>query len=209
MHQLATPRLRGISDLLACLYGDENLIFKFYEQPEQIKTVCSKLTDFSISFAKEQLSHIPDFHGGMGSFYYHNWVPSNTVWLQEDASSILSPDIFNKFILPCVEKQLKAFKGIMHMHPSGFYPYKELLDTDILALELHIDEGGPSAEQLYQTHKDILSKKPLIIWGAISETDLDWLFSKLPPQGLAIMAALDEKQMRTKEYDRLYRKYKL
>jgi hypothetical protein len=206
---LATPRFRGISDLLACLYGDENLIFKFFEDADHIKTLCAKLTDFWISFASEQLEHIPEFHGGTGSFYYHNWAPAGTVWLQEDASSILSPDIFGEFILPCVEKQIEAFNGcIMHMHPTGFYPYRQLLDTGMLALELHIDEGGPGAEELLEVHKEILAKKPLIIWGAVTQSDLDFMFDNLPPQGLAIAVALNEEQAANKEYERLYRKYK-
>ncbi|MFI4911912.1 MAG: hypothetical protein ACIAQZ_09630 [Sedimentisphaeraceae bacterium JB056] len=206
---LATPRLRGISDLLACIYGDENLVFKFFEDAEHIKELCTKLTDYWISFAAQQLEHIPDFHGGIGSFYYHNWAPAGTVWLQEDASSILSPDIYSEFILPCVEKQIAAFNGcITHMHPTGFYPYKQLVDTDMLALELHIDEGGPGAKELFGVHKEILAKKPLIIWGAITEEDLDFMFDNLPPQGLAIALALNNQQMENKENERLYRKYK-
>ena len=59
-----------------------------------------------------------------------------------------------------------------------------------LALELHVDEGGPSVEALHEAHLKILAQKPLIIWGNIPEPDLDWLFRKLPPAGLAIITVV-------------------
>ncbi len=191
-YPLATPRLRGISDLLACLYGNEVFVYKFFECPEKIDDLSEKLTDFWIQFAKLQLEHIPLFHGGVGSFYYNMWAPAGTVWMQEDSSALLSPAIFEKHILPFVKKQIKAFNGcIVHMHPTGFYPYKQFIKTDMLALELHIDEGGPFAEQLFDVHGEILANKPLLIWGNIPEQDLDWIFSRLPQQGLAVLVAID------------------
>ena len=147
------------------------------------------------------------YHGGVGSFYYNLWAPEGTVWLQEDSAALLSPDIFEKHIMPYIKKQIAAFKGcIVHMHPTGFYPYKQFLQTDMLGLELHIDQGGPNAEQLFDVHKEILSKKPLIIWGQIPDEDLDWIFSKLPSQGLAVLLALDS-QDDAKKYIKMYSEY--
>ncbi|AQQ70090.1 Uroporphyrinogen decarboxylase (URO-D) [Limihaloglobus sulfuriphilus] len=207
-YPLATPRLRGISDVLACLYGNESFVFKFFESPEKIDEQAAKITDFWISFAKTQLEHIPEFHGGIGSFYYNMWAPAGTVWLQEDAAALLSPDIFQRHILGCVKQIVASFNGsIVHMHPTGYYPYAEYLPTDMLALELHIDEGGPSAEELFEVHSKILAHKPLLVWGAIPEKDLDWIFSKLPAKGLAVLNALDRKQLESGENERLYEKY--
>ncbi len=190
-YPLATPRLRGISDLLSCLYGNENFVFKLLEHQKETDELSEKLTDFWIKFAKLQLKNIPLFHNGVGSFYYNMWAPKGTVWLQEDSASLLNPCLFEKHILPFVKKQIAAFDGcIMHMHPTGFFPYKQFIKTDMLALELHIDEGGPSAEQLYEAHKTILSKKPLLIWGYLCEKDIEWILAELPPQGLAINVAI-------------------
>ena len=61
----------------------------------------------------------------------------------------------------------------------------------MLALELHIDNGGPTAKELYQKHISILKYKPLLIWGILSDDDLDWIFDNLPSQGLAINVAVD------------------
>lgn len=191
-YPLAVPRLRGIADLLAALYGNEAFIFKFIESPDDIKNLCDKLTAYWINFAKAVLAHIPLFHGGVGSFYYNIWAPPDSVWHQEDAAALLSPDIYEQFILPCDIKIANSFNGaFMHMHPTGFYPYKQLTYSPMTCLELHIDAGGPDAQTLYPVHSQIMNKKPLLIWGQIPDKDLDWIFNNLPHHGLAINVAIE------------------
>ncbi|MBN1557444.1 MAG: hypothetical protein JW951_04790 [Lentisphaerae bacterium] len=191
-YPLATTRMRGIADLLSALYGGEAFLYAMLEQPDEVDAVCRKLTDFWIAFGKLQLARIPAFHGGVGSFYYHAWAPAGTVWHQEDAAALLSPDIYDTFIRPCDRRISESFGGcIMHMHPAGFYPVDACLDMPRLtAVELHIDRGGPSAEALCDTHRRILERKPLLIWGELSAADLDWIFGKLPSRGLAVLAAV-------------------
>lgn len=203
-YPLATTRMRGIADLLAALYGNEAFLYKMMEVPNLIHSICSSLTDLWIAFGKFQLEHIPLFHGGVGSFYYNMWAPAGSVWHQEDAAAILSPSLYDEFILPCDREIAGSFDScFMHMHPTGFYPYKQLLDTNMTCLELHIDEGGSCAQSLFEVHKQILAKKPLLIWGKLSETDLDWIFHKLPHNGLAINVAVESSD----EAKRIWNKY--
>lgn len=192
-YPLATTRMRGISDLLAIVYGNEMMVYKMIESPSEVHNVCGILTELWINFGLIQLEHIPCFHGGTGSFYYNMWTQGKAVWMQEDASALLSPQLYEEFILPCDKKIISAFEGsFMHMHPTGFYPYRQLSQTDITCLELHIDEGGPNAEELFDVHKLIMSRKPMLIWGKIAEKDMDWIFSKLDTLGLAVMTAVED-----------------
>lgn len=189
---IGTTRMRGISDLLSALYGGQEFLFAMMEKPDEVKAVCEKLTEIWIGFGKFQLEHIPLYHGGVGSFYYNMWAPAGTIWHQEDAAALLSPDLYDEFIRPYDEQTLDAFDGcIMHQHPGGFVPTDFYLNMPFICLELHIDKGGPSAEELYETHIKILAKKPLLIWGDIPEKDLDWIFDKLPAKGLAVITVVD------------------
>lgn len=184
---LATTRMRGIADLLSALYGGDAMVFAMLEEPDEVKAVAGKLTDFFIEWGRLQLARIPDYHGGIGSFYYSMWAPRGTVWHQEDAAALLSPDLYREFIEPCDRKIAAAFECcIIHQHPTGYYPVDAYLEMEMTALELHIDKGGPSARQLFDVHKKILARKPLLIWGELSEQDLDWIFGNLPAQGLAV-----------------------
>ena len=203
-YPLATTRMRGISDLLSLIYGTENLIFAMLEKPDEVNAVAEKLTDFWIEFGKMQIDRIPDFHGGIGSFYYNAWAPKGTIWHQEDAAALLAPEFYEQFIKSWDEKIVAAFDGcIMHEHSNGYFPYEYYVDMDFTALELHIDNGGPTAESLAPVYEKIMAKKPLIIWGEIPEADMDWIFSNLPPEGLAVITVVENKE----EAEGLWKKF--
>jgi hypothetical protein len=189
---LATTRLRGVADLLSALYGPDALVYAMFDKADEITRVAHRVTDAFIQCAQLQLERIPPFHGGSGSFYYHAWMPPGTVWHQEDAAALLSPDLYAEFIEPCDRRIVAAFPHVvMHQHSTGFVPTDTYLDMGMSVLELHIDSGGPSAQALYERHLAILRERPLIIWGDLPPADLDWLFGKLPPQGLAIITVVD------------------
>ncbi len=186
-YPLATTRMRGVADLLSALYGGEAFLFAMMERPDEVKAVADRVADFFIAYARLQLEYIPEFHAGGGSFYYGMWTPPGAVWHQEDAAALLSPALYDEFIRPCDERIVRALPHvIMHLHSVGYLPLDAYLDMGFAAIELHIDQGGPSAQQLYETHLKILERSPLLIWGDMTEQDMDWIFSRLPPQGLAV-----------------------
>lgn len=189
---LGTTRMRGIADILSLLYGDANFIYALIEKPDELMAVSEKLTHLWISFGKMQLERIPLYHNGVGSFYYNTWAPAGTIWHQEDAAALLSPDLYEQYIKPWDNAIVNSFDNvIMHQHSNGYFPYNHYLKMNFTALELHIDQGGPSAENLHEIYKEILFVKPLIIWGHIPYRDLDWIFSNLPQQGLAIITTVN------------------
>jgi len=190
---IGTTRMRGISDLLSALYGGTEFVMAMLDRPEEVKLVARKLTDFWIEFGKLQLAHIPLFHGGVGSFYYNMWAPAGTVWHQEDAAALLSPQLYDEFIRACDEQIVRAFDGaIMHQHPTKYVPTDAYLEMGFKALELHVDKGGPSAEELFEQHMKILQTTPLLIWGSLSPADLDQIFGRLPAAGLAVQAVVED-----------------
>ena len=174
------------------------------KKPDEVKEAARRLTDFWICHGKLQLDHIPTYHGGVGSFYYNMWAPSGTVWHQEDAAALLSPTLYDACLRECDQRIAEAFAGcIMHQHPTPFVPTDAYLDMPFTALELHVDEGGPDAESLYEAHLKILERKPLLIWGDLSDADLDWVFDKLPVPGLAVLTVVDGPE----QAGRIWRRY--
>lgn len=207
-YPIGTTRMRGIADLLSSLYGPEAFVMAMMDRPDEVHACCRRLTDFWIGFGQLQLDEIPLFHGGVGSFYYNMWAPAGTIWHQEDAAALLSPDLYDTFILACDADIADAFPGcIMHQHPAGFLPVDRYLKMSFIAMELHIDEGGPDAEALYATHRKILERKPLLIWGRLSERDFECIFTKLPTVGLAVMARVDEPEEAGSLWDRYMKRW--
>ena len=122
------------------------------------------------------------------------WFENKTLWTQEDSAALLSPTLYEEFIHPAVCRIAEAFDNtVIHLHPSKFMPIDYLLSSRIGVIEMHIDKGGPTAEQLYETHVKVLSQKPLLIWGNLSEQDLEFILKRLPYKGLAINMVVSSK----------------
>lgn len=179
--------MRGVSDLLSALYGGEKFIYRMCDEPEEVRAVIGRLTEFWIAFGRCLLDRLPLFHGGTGSFMYGLWSPGKLIWLQEDAAALLSPAMYEESILPADRAIASAFeRTIIHLHPTRFIPVKCLAETALSAIELHIDHDGPRAEKLWEHYKQIMARKPLYVWGDVTEADLEFLFSHLPHAGLAV-----------------------
>ena len=184
--------MRGVCDLLSALYGGETFLFRMMEASDEVAAVCEALTDYWIAFGKCLHEHVPLFHGGTGAFFYSLWSPGRTLWLQEDAAALLSPNLYERFIWPCDRKITEAFEHtVIHLHPAAFIPTDYLLETDIDVIELHVDVGGPSPQQLRDTHRRILAEKRLLVWGDFSEDDLLDTIEHLPHRALAVNMAVE------------------
>ncbi len=179
--------MRGISDLLSALYGPENFVLRMHDDPEEIRRVVDALTEYWIAFGRCFLERLPLFHGGTGAFLFSLWCPGKTIWLQEDAVALLSPALYQEFILPADCRIARTFEHtMMHLHPTRFIPSAQLAATNLAAIELHIDHDGPRAESLERHYRTVLASKPLLIWGDLTTADLDLIFSRLPHAGLAV-----------------------
>jgi hypothetical protein len=184
--------MRGITDLLSALYGGENFIYRMIDEPDEVKRVIAGLTEFWIAFGRCLLDALPLFHGGTGSFFYGLWCPGKFVWLQEDAAALLSPAMYEEFILPADRQIADAFDHtVIHLHPTRFLPTNYLVDTNLSAIEIHIDHDGPRAAELHEHYQRVLARKPLYVWGDVREEDIEYLFTNLPHRGLAVNAIVD------------------
>ena len=179
--------MRGIADLLAALYGGEAFVFRMLDEPGEVRAVVEKLTDFWIAFGRRLLERLPLFHGGTSSYFYGLWCPGKMIWLQEDAAALLSPGLYEEFIYPADCRIADAFEHTaIHLHPSRLIPTGPLTRSGIDVIELHIDHDGPRAEALAGHYREVLKAKPLLVWGEVTEADLEFILTQLPRQGLAV-----------------------
>ncbi len=179
--------LRGISDLLSALYGGGNFVLKMHDDPEEIQAMVDGLTELWIAFGRCVMDRLPLFHGGTGCYMYGQWVPGKTIWLQEDAVALLSPALFNRHIYPADVKIAEAFEHVaIHLHPTRYIASQLLSESPISVVELHLDFDGPRAEKLAPHHRTLLKSKPLLVWGDVQASDLEFMLAELPSEGLAI-----------------------
>lgn len=202
-YPIGTTRIRGLADILAAMLGGENFVMSAMTEPEYIHPLLEKISSFYMRLMEAQISAIPLFHGGMGSFYYYNWTPADTRWHQEDSVMLLSPQLYADLIGPYDRKIYSEGNNICHFHSVGGYiPYREILSLKPLAVEMHLDSGGPRARDLFPVHSEILKTTPLIIWGEFTDADFEWIFENLPPGGLILSVCASSPEEARRTWDR-------
>ncbi len=195
--------MRGVSDLLSALYGAQEFIYRMVDDAAGTQRDIRAIADFWIDLGRALLGRLPRFHCGTGSFFYGIWSPGELIWLQEDAAALLSPALYDEFILPADCRLASAFEhSIIHLHPSRFIPTTRLVNTPLSAVELHIDYGGPRAAALEQHYRAVLERKPLFVWGDITPDDLEFLLTRLPRQGLAVQVVVQSVEEAHEIWDR-------
>jgi hypothetical protein len=186
-YPVGAPLLRGPSDCLSALYGGDSFIYRMLDAPGEIRGVMEQITEFWIALGQCLLNRLPLFHGGTNGLIYGIWSPGKMIWLQEDASALLSPALYEKFIYPADCRIACAFERvIVHLHPSRFLPVEYLARTEVGAFELSRDSFGPSAEAHYPQLKKLIDARPLLVYGAATAEDVEFMLTRLPHRGLAI-----------------------
>ncbi|UCF96905.1 MAG: sulfatase-like hydrolase/transferase [Spirochaetaceae bacterium] len=124
----------------------------------------------------------------------------------ELASALMSPRLFGEFVAPAIHEMARSFDtSVIHLHPSTYIPVEYLVETSLSAIELHIDFGGPRAEELLPYYRKILEHKPLIIWGDLAPEDFDFIASKLDRRALALLPVVDSQEQADQIWSRFKR----
>jgi hypothetical protein len=193
-YPLGTTLMRGIADVLSAIHGTPDFVYRLIDSPVEQELRSKDIAGLWIGLAKAQLEMIPEFHGGVGSYFYNLWMPGRGVWIQEDAAALLSPQLFERCLWPAIRMIIDSFDStIIHLHPSRFLPLDLLLDSPVLAVELHRDYAGPSVEDLLPVYRKIQERKPLIIWGDLKDAELEVIQRKLDPRSLALLPVVRDR----------------
>ena len=180
------PIMRGPSDMLGSILGQEAMVLAAMMHPEEAQTLFQQTTKTFLQVIKKQEVLIHDYHGGRSIGFYNVWTPGKCIWYQEDLSALLSPDLFKQMLRPCGEIICKDYDyTVIHLHPSSFFIVDELLQMNKLkAIQVNKDVGGPSVAEMMALLKKIIDKKNLILWGDFDERDLKAILDHLPTSGV-------------------------
>jgi hypothetical protein len=182
------PIMRGPSDMLGSLLGQQEMVLALIQQPEKSARALNNVTECFMKVIKAQEDLCKDFHGGRSLGFYNVWSPGKCIWYQEDLSALLSPALFKQMLRPCGEYICSDYDyTAIHLHPSSFFIVDELLEMEQLkVIEINKDIGGPSIEEMIGLFKKIVERKNIIIWGDLHEEDLKCIQNQLPSRGIYI-----------------------
>lgn len=196
--------MRGPSDMLSALLGDERMGLALYDAPDTINEILSRCAEAFIKVADAQFAVTPGFRGGRMAWGYGLWGKGRVIRFQSDSSSQLSPRMYARVILPHDRTIMKAFdRSIIDLHSAGtLHLHKVLMDTDELdAISVTLDryENAPTVQELLPTFATILEKKALLVTGECTQAEADLMVRELPAAGLAINGHLTDKLLWERE----------
>ncbi len=144
--------MQGPMDVCGQLWGYDNLFVCAYEEPEYFDKLLSKVTDAFILFWRKQQETLGDSFVGTHLFAW-DWVPlGNGAALSADSLVMISPNYFDQFYKPYLERIGKAFGGIA-VHSCGNFTavVKNLCNTHYVKA---INASQLSVEQLINAGMD-------------------------------------------------------
>lgn len=119
--------LGGNLDILASLRGSQELLMDLMDCPEEVATASKQITQFWLRYYNELLAITPKTGRG-SSPWAPIWVPGSCYMLQSDFSAMISPKMFERFVLPdivaCCQHLDFAF---YHLDGKGQLPHLDLL----------------------------------------------------------------------------------
>jgi len=194
-YAVVQPTMRGPSDLAEAVLGPELMSFSMYDHPQSLWRFLEEVTDTFIEILHELLARIPPIEGGYVS-PFGIWSPGTVVRTQCDATAFLSAAHYAQWFLPYDVRICESVDySIIHLHSCSLHTVDALLTVErphAIQVTLEAEPSGPPLEEMLPTFRKILSVKPLLLEGKLSEGEVSWLQDQLPSDGLAITARQTE-----------------
>ena len=194
-YPVGQPILRGPTDLLGALLGESEFVVQLAKDPDKLKKTIRFLGESFSEVVQFIQDRVPDFHGGrsIGSVY-SLWAPGKCLYLQEDLSALLSPDLYRRHFLEVDTEIAKTYEySLFHLHPSSSFIFEDILGIEPLqVVEVNRDLGeSGDLDSVIPFFRKVLEKKRLQIRGRLTQEEIDLLLDSLPYSGLYIQIVID------------------
>lgn len=96
---VATTDLGGGTDIIASLRGTQSLLYDLYDAPEEVERLVGEISHLWLRYYNELDEMIRSTHNG-STYWAPMWAPGRYAMLQSDFSYMISPEMFEQFVLP-------------------------------------------------------------------------------------------------------------
>ena len=139
----------GNLDTLASLLGSQRILADLMDHPDEIESWCQQITDRWLEFHHQIHELLPEQQIGQTG-WAPIWAPGTTYMLQCDLSIMISPKMFNKYVMPDLEACCEAIEyPFYHLDGPGATRHLDsLLSIDKLrGIQWIPGAGAPPAEE--------------------------------------------------------------
>lgn len=180
--------LGGVLDTVASLRGTQRLLYDLYDYPDEVKKMAREVTALWKQAYAQSVALTAPFQEGTSS-----WMP---IWcrgryfpLQCDFSAMLSPDMFEEFVLPeLIDLTEYLDHSIYHLDGPGEIPHLDHLLSiprlDAIQWTPGAGIGGPADERWFEMFQRIQAAgKGLVLLG-VRPDQVEPLLKALSPNGV-------------------------
>ena len=130
---VAHYEIEGVSDTMSALRGAERLCLDYVEAPEQVHRFAEKVADILIEWGQWGRAHVDarqDLGGGSAT-YWGLWGVSGMIETAEDATVLVSPDIYREFIQEPQRRFSSQFtRALLEVHREGNHQLAGFAEVD-------------------------------------------------------------------------------
>ncbi len=124
---LGQPDLGGNLDVLASFVTTQQLLFDLYDHPEMVISLSQRLTEFWLRYY-DIFQRIIERTGRGSTDWGPLWYPGRGYMFQSDFSYMISPAMFEKFVLPDLDACCAQLDyGFYHLDGPGQVRHLDLL----------------------------------------------------------------------------------
>ena len=190
----------GPLDILSSLRGNQTLLEDLIESPEEVNECEVKIVELWFRYY-EELKKIMDDVGQEG---YTCWMPcwSAKTWypVQSDFSSMISPAMFEKFVIPRLEKQVARLEhSVYHWDGPGQLQHLDYLlslnNLNAIQWTPGVGQPPPESEEWFSMYKKIVeSGKGLVIFVEGKPDKVHEIVNKLPAERLVLFINVESEK---------------
>jgi hypothetical protein len=153
----ANTLLRGPSDLAAAVLGVREACVAWLDQPKMMARLMRVCTDVHLAVIEAGYKLLEPYPDGPAEGGYVSgwgiWAPGPVVRTQADHATLLSPDMYERQILPFDREIIRAGPHcIFHIHNPGLHLAPALLEVDELdVIEVVVDPYPSEARKPYES----------------------------------------------------------
>lgn len=140
--------LGGNLDILASLRGTQQLLLDLYDMPDEVERLCEQITGMWWRYY-ETLHALTQSAGRGSACWGPCWSPTSTYMLQSDFAYMISPDMFERFVLPDLTALCdKLDHAFYHMDGIGQIRHLDALLAipNLRGIQWQPGDGQPTAD---------------------------------------------------------------
>jgi len=141
--------LGGNLDILASLRSTRQLLLDLYDSPEEVARLSGEITQLWLGYYNDLYSVIGPAERGTWP-WAPIWSPGRCYMLQSDFSYMISPQMFERFVLPDLEACCGALDhAFYHLDGKGEIPHLDMLLSlkDLDGIQWVSGDGAPPPEE--------------------------------------------------------------